>query len=234
MKKFNRKATLDDGCNPELVQGCVWSGELEIPTIRKPERIIIPSKILPYSEINESADFSEGICEFEGDEKFARFFIDPDAVIEELKPFPVVFSPDASMYRDMPLGYQVINLIRNRACGYHMQQEGLYVIPTIRWGDERTYTTKYFPEKIAFLGAEKNSIVAIGSYGVVKLRQNRYHFEAGLAAMMEELTPTHIIVYGSSDEKIFGDYLKYADFHFYPDHTSRKHREEGGQNGKRS
>ena len=47
MTKLNRKATLDDGCNPELVQGCVWSGELEIPTIKKPDKIIIPPGFLP-------------------------------------------------------------------------------------------------------------------------------------------------------------------------------------------
>ena len=28
-----RKANLDDGCNPELVAGAVFDGELEIPVI---------------------------------------------------------------------------------------------------------------------------------------------------------------------------------------------------------
>ena len=37
-----RKANLDDGCNPELVAGAVFDGELEIPVFRK-TRFPIPN-----------------------------------------------------------------------------------------------------------------------------------------------------------------------------------------------
>ena len=40
-----RKANLDDGCNPELVAGAVFDGELEIPVIHAPAEIVIPSGI---------------------------------------------------------------------------------------------------------------------------------------------------------------------------------------------
>ena len=29
----------------------------------------------------------------------------------------------------------------NRAVGHYLQSQGLYVIPNIRWGDERSFTT---------------------------------------------------------------------------------------------
>ncbi|MBQ8094277.1 MAG: DUF4417 domain-containing protein [Clostridia bacterium] len=48
----------------------------------------------------------------------------------------------------------------NRAIGHHLQQNGLYVVPNIRWGDERSYTTSVLPEKVAFLGVEKHCIVS--------------------------------------------------------------------------
>ena len=35
---------------------------------------------------------------------------------------------------------------------HYMQRQGLYVIPNVRWGDERTYTCEYLPEPLAFLG----------------------------------------------------------------------------------
>ena len=58
----------------------------------------------------------------------------------------------------MPLAIQITNIYRNRAIGYCFQKHGVYVIPCVRWGDERTYTTKFLPEEIAFLGVEKHSI----------------------------------------------------------------------------
>ena len=53
----------------------------------------------------------------------------------------------------------------NRAVGCYLQSHGVYVIPNVRWGDERSYTTVELPEKFAFLGVPKNSIVSIGTYG---------------------------------------------------------------------
>ncbi|MBR6228616.1 MAG: DUF4417 domain-containing protein, partial [Eubacterium sp.] len=44
---------------------------------------------------------------------------------------------------------------KSRAIGYFFQKNRVYVIPCVRWGDERTYTTRVLPEKVAFLGVEK-------------------------------------------------------------------------------
>lgn len=96
---------------------------------------------------------------------------------------------------------------------------GVYVIPCVRWGDERTYTTKVLPEKIAFAGVEKHSIVSVGSYGQLKNKVNRYFFEAGMDAMMETLEPEIVLVYSKMPEKIKE---KYPDTQFveYEDWTS--------------
>lgn len=102
-----------------------------------------------------------------------------------------------------------------------LKRKGIYVIPQIRWGNELTYTTKLLPERASFLGVEKHSIVAIGSYGCFRTRDDKYHFEAGLAAMMETLEPEIVLVYGSMNEKVFGPYLKSARFVAYPDWITR-------------
>lgn len=51
-----RKAILDDGCCPELVSGAEFDGIFEIPIIKKPEKIIIPKMIVPFSERNKVKD----------------------------------------------------------------------------------------------------------------------------------------------------------------------------------
>lgn len=93
------------------------------------------------------------------------------------------------------------------------------MIPCVRWGDDRTYTTKVLPEKIAFLGVEKHSIVSVGVYGQLKDRVNRYYFEAGMVAMMETLEPETVLVYSNMPDNIKNTYPG-TRFIEYPDWTS--------------
>ncbi len=125
----------------------------------------------------------------------------------------------------MPLCLQIANIYMNRAIGHHLQQQGLYVVPNIRWGDERTYTTSVLPEKVAFLGVEKHSIVSIGTYGCVRGEENRHHFRNGLIAMLDELEPEIVLVYGSMPKGIFQELETRTRFVQYPDWiTSMKRR----------
>ena len=45
-----QKAILDDGCNPELVRGADFDGYFGIPVIKKPEKIIVPKRIIPFTK----------------------------------------------------------------------------------------------------------------------------------------------------------------------------------------
>ena len=217
------KAIIDDGCNPELVAGADFDLPLGIPIIKAPHKIIIPPGITPFSERDRAPSFDEAIGFHEGDVNFAEVLRTPQDYIDDFARFAVLISPDNSLYRDAPLAVQLTNVYRNRAIGGYYQRRGQYVIPQIRWGNEYTYTTKYFPEKIAFLGAEKWSIVAIGTYGCFNGKENKYYFSAGLDAMLETLEPAVVLVYGSMPEKIFGQYMKYTHFEHYPDWTTRMH-----------
>ena len=220
----NYKAIIDDGCNPELVAGAEFDLPLGIPIIKSPTKIIIPPGITPFSMRERAPSFEEAIGFYEMDIKFADVLRNPASYIDDFGRFAAMISPDCSLYRDAPLSVQLINVYRNRGIGSYYQRRGQYVIPQIRWGNEYTYTTKYFPEKIAFLGAEKHSILAIGTYGCFIGKENKYHFEAGLEAMMETLEPAVVLVYGSMPDKFFGPHLKYAKFVHYPDWTTRMHK----------
>ena len=219
-----RNAVLDDGCCPTIVRGAKFDGILEIPVISKPDKIIIPKAVVPFSKRDEAeAPRDTAIGFHEMDPEFAEVLISPYDYIADIARFGVMISPDCSLYRDAPLAVQITNTYRNRAIGYFFQNKGQYVIPQIRWGNEETYTTKVFPEKIAFLGAEKHSIVAIGTYGCIRHRDDKYHFKAGLEAMLETLVPEVVLVYGSMPENIFGDYLHTTQFVQYNDWTTMKH-----------
>lgn len=226
-KKVDGAVNITDGCNPELVDGARFDGILEIPVIEKPEKLMVPSGMVPFSKMDRVEDPRRfAVCEYELDVEFADLLRDPDKYVKELRRYQAFITPDASLYWDMPLAAQIVNKYRNHAVGHFMQSKGVYTIPNVRWGDERTYTCDYLPEPLAFLGVEKHSIVSIGSYGVVKTRDEKRHFRAGLEAMLEWLEPEVVLVYGSTPDDVFGEYWKCSEFVRYPDWTSYQRRDE--------
>ena len=220
-----RKAVLDDGCYPELVRGARFDGILEIPFIEKPARIIIPKEIVPFSCRNSTKlhckETAIGFCE--KDVKFARVLISPEDFVDDFARFAALISPDCSLYRDATFSAQIVNVYRNRAIGSYYQRQGLYVIPQVRWGSEETYTRKVLPEKVAFLGVEKYSIVAIGTYGCIRHEDDKYHFKAGLESMLDTLEPAVVLVYGAMPDSIFGSYLRCTKFVQYDNWTKKMH-----------
>ena len=167
------KHIIDDGFNAELVLNAFFDGYLEIPIIEKPQEIVIPTALIPFTQMKRSSTKAEAVHFYEHDKRFSDVLTCTKELLPELSKFKAVISPDCSLYRDMPLCLQIANTYMNRAVGHYLQSQGLYVIPNIRWGDERSFTTVELPEKFAFLGAPKNSIVSIGTYGCIKSRENK-------------------------------------------------------------
>lgn len=213
-------AALSDGCNPEFVIGAEFDGVFEMPIIKKPKKIIIPDNLVPFSKMEKADPKSFAVCEYENDTEFKDILVNPDEYIEILKKYQGFIAPDCSVYRDMPLAIQVTNIYRSRAIGYCLQKHGVYVIPCVRWGDERTYTTKFLPERVAFSGIEHHSIVSVGSYGQLKDKVNRYYFEVGMDAMMETLEPDYVLVYSKMLDHIEDKYPE-TKFIEYPDWTTQ-------------
>ena len=218
------KNKIDDGFNPELVSGAFFDGILEIPQIKRPDKIIIPSALIPFSQRNRSDNYKEFVHFYEHDKNFATVLTVAKEHFDCLKKFQGVISPDCSLYRDMPLVLQIANTYMNRAIGHYLQSKGLYVVPNIRWGDERSYTTIELPEKFAFLGVPKRSIVSIGTYGCIKSKENKIYFTEGLEAMLDELEPKVVLVYGGMPDSIFTKVKDRTKFVHYPDWTSLQKR----------
>ena len=207
----------------KIINGAKFGGILELPIIKKPSSVIIPKFLVPFSERTKIDSSHIAVCFYEMDKNFSEILSDPAKYIEELRKYQAVISPDFSIYRDDPLFMQIEALSLGRTIGSFWQRRGLNVIPNIRWGSEDTYTTSVLPEKIAFSGVAKHSIVAIGSYGCIRRKEDRYHFEAGLEAMMNAIEPEIVLVYGAMPEKVFGQYFSMAKFVQYDNWTKTRH-----------
>lgn len=220
MKK--NEPLIDEGLRLSLVETAFFDGDLEIPHIDAPDKFIIPKGMVPFSQRERDSSHEKFVCFYENDINFRKILTHTENYVDDLKRFPGIITPDCSLYIDAPLVVQLTDIYLNRAVGYYLKQHGLYVIPNIRWGDERTYTTAIFKDKVAFLGVDKHSIVSIGTYGQIKSAASKRFFREGLIAMLDELDPEVVLVYGAMPESIFGGLEYRTRFVQYPDWISLK------------
>ncbi len=211
---------VDEGFRVSLVETAFFDGKYEIPHIDAPKEIIIPQGMVPFSLRERDQDKKDFVCFYEHDVKFREILTNTEEYVDDLKRFPGIVTPDCSLYIDAPLCVQIADIYLNRAVGYYLSQQGLYVVPNIRWGDERTYKSDFLGEKVAFQGVDKHSIVSIGTYGQIKSAESKRYFREGLEEMLKELEPEVVLVYGAMPDKIFGGLLDKARFIPYPDWTS--------------
>lgn len=119
----------------------------------------------------------------------------PEIAIEKLDQYYALLTPDFSCYTNMPLVLQMYSTFKNRWCGAYWQKQGMRVIPTLDWGDERSF-------EFCFDGVEQESIVAVSTYA-------REDFKAeyliGYNRMLEVIKPSTIICYGEPIDGMKGN-----------------------------
>ncbi len=180
-----------------LVKNATYDDKYEVPCL-KPE-FQKPNKLIAFSKAIRSTDYDAWVHFYEDDAEFERIWNRPNTYLPILKKFRGVISPDFSVYRDMPLVMQQWNIYRSRAIGHWLQENGILVIPNVRYGDERTF-------EISCAGINKHGIIAIGSHGCIKLLDDRKYFVNGLSYVVDKLEPTTIVIYGTAPDKIFRQY----------------------------
>jgi hypothetical protein len=198
-KRNNTRNGCKDVFRAFLVENATYSGEQEIPCLKK--ETAVPEDLILFSKAISSRSFDSWICFYEDDINFERLWNNPQKYLPILKRFAGVISPDFSLYRDMPLVMQEWNVYRNRAIAHWLQENGIPVIPNIRWGDERTY-------ELCCSGIQKGGTIAIGSHGCIKLLQEREPFKSGLDYVINHICPDTIVVYGKAPDIIFDKYRK--------------------------
>ena len=182
-----------------LVENADYAGKIELPKLRTSDSI--PEKVITFSKAmsKNCKDFSAWVVFYEHDERFERFWRNSKQYLGKLKKFKGVISPDFSVYRNMPLVMQMWNTYRGRALAAWLQDNGVQIIPNVRFNDERTY-------EFCFDGIEKYKTVAVGTHGCLKTKEDKAYFKAGLKELVKRLSPKAIIVYGFAPDSIFGHY----------------------------
>ncbi len=188
-----------DAFHSYLVENADYEGYFELPVIRTSN--LIPEKLVPFSKAMARtwSDFNCWVMFYEHDIKFERLWNNPKKYLNRLKKFKGVISPDFSLYRNMPLCMQMWNTYRGRALSAWLQDNGIEVIPNVRFGDERTFS-------FCFDAIEEDKTVAIGTHGCIKRKEDKIFFKIGLARMVQRLYPKTILVYGSTPDSIFKPY----------------------------
>lgn len=200
-----------------LFDGVGYEGEFQIPILHSSR--LLPNKLIPFSKALSTKDFAQWVHFYEDDKNFLRVWNQPKKYLPLLKKFYGVISPDFSIQRRMPLFMKLDSIAKGRVLGHWWRQNGIEVIPNVRFNGEEAY-------KFVFDGLDKNSNLAIGSLGCIKNRVERKYFVEGLCELMKRLQPKNLIIYGSAPKKIFEPYANETNILNFPSWTTLIHEKE--------
>lgn len=144
---------------------------------------------IPFSRRNSAKENGGVVHCFEHDASFKQFWTNMDKSIYELKDFDAVFTPDFTMYVDVPEAHNKWQLLRSRLCGARMQQVGYNVIPTITYGDATSLTW-------CLEGLVHNGVYGISGTGLKGCSAKLKLFQYAMRKIEEELSPIKVFVYG--------------------------------------
>ena len=151
----------------------------------------VPERIIPFNEAMTSKDIEAGVHFFIEDYQFERLWSTPERYLPILKKYSVVFTPDFSLYRDMPLAMKIWNVYRSKLLGAWMQSNGLKVIPSVTWSEYESF-------QYCFSGLPYNSTLAVSTVGSCATKRSRNILEHGIRKLLDELSPKTLLIYGEN------------------------------------
>ena len=215
-----RKTVFDDGFQAYLTEGANLVGEPGIPMLMDLKNIQIPKDMIPFGKANTCNNKRQFVHFYSHDREFSRVLTSTMRYLDLMKQFDGIITPDCSILIGQARCLQQANTYMNRAIGFYLQKHGIPVIPNIRWGDESTFD-------FCFLGVPKRSVVCISTHGCLGTSDLRVVFKSGLAAMLDILYPTDVLVHGYMPNDIFADYLNRTKFHRYASEFEKTHSKVG-------
>ena len=177
------------------------TGKYEFPIIKKQNINVDEIKFLSFVDAkqDDKDNYDKTIHFFTYDWLFEKVYDNPEKELEKLKQYKYVLSPDFSIFTNMPLALQIESIFKNRWCGAYWQSKGLKVIPTVSWGDEKSFD-------FCFEGIEEGSIVAVCTY----YRENcEEEFMIGYNEMMKRIKPRKVICYDEPFKSMSGDIVEF-------------------------
>lgn len=177
--------------------------EFGIPIIKPCD--FTPTQLLGFNYAMTSGNKKNGIHFFVDDYQFERVWQQPERYVEILRDYECVLTPDFSLYTDMDYPVWLWNVYRSRLLGAYWQYEGMKVIPTLQWSDERSF-------EFAFNGLPKHSTVAVSAVGVMRSDEAISNWTSGMDEAIKRLEPKRILMYGTKPEYEFSDEIEIVEY----------------------
>lgn len=172
------------------------AGFYQIPSL-EPETFV-PERLIDFNAAKSSKEFDCGVHFFIDDYRFECFWNSPAQYVDKMRLYECAFTPDFSLYMDMPMAMKIWNIYRSRLIGQIMQNAGIRVIPTVSWAEPETYA-------FCFDGIPEGGNVAVSTVGVMRDKEAKKIFMDGMAAMIEKVKPSMILMYGKPMPEACGD-----------------------------
>ena len=195
--KENERHRTNDTYNLDLVDiGNSTNDFWQMPIINNDN--YIPKDLIGFNYAKSSDNKDLGIHFYLDDYQFERLWNSPSEYVDILNEYECILSPDFSLYMDMPMPMKIWNIYRSRQIGQYYQSMGIKVIPTLSWAEQETF-------EFAFKGIPKGSIVSISTIGVKRDEDALKVWKDGMDAMIKEIEPSTILVYGGELDYDYGD-----------------------------
>ena len=163
-------------------------GFYQMPVIKADDAT--PKDLISFNYVLSSEPKEDcGVHFYIDDYQFERIWNDPFTYIEKLRGYNCVFTPDYSLYLDMPMSMKIWNVYRSKLIGQLMQDAGITVIPTLQWAEKDTF-------QFCFDGIEQGGTVTVSTIGVKKDDNSKKVWYDGMKEAIKKIKPKRIIVYG--------------------------------------
>ena len=203
---MNQRLRTDYFYNLDLIEHV----EIDVfPIIKRTEHI--PKELIGFNYVNTNKQHEKCVHFYLDDYQFERVWNKPDFYTDKLLHFDSVFTPDFSLYLDMPMPLQIFNTYRNRLLGAYWKSRGLEVIATLSWSDDKSYS-------FCFEGVEPGGVVTVSTVGCGNSVHAKRLFLNGLDEMVHRLEPKKVLVYG----KDIGIENKRTEFIYFDNETIKR------------
>lgn len=152
----------------------------------------IPSRMVTF-QVGGRADRDGFAHFFIDDYRFERVWTKPERYVPVLREYEGVVAPDFSTYMDMPYPMQQWNVYRSRALTLYWQDQGIEVVPSLNWSDERSLD-------FCLKGLPTGGTFAVGTAGALNTADNRERFADMLARCCEVVRPDTLLMHGTERE----------------------------------
>ncbi|VDG75708.1 Uncharacterised protein [Actinobaculum suis] len=175
--------------NWRLLNGLKLARPYDIPIIEGCEEV--PEFLEVFSETTRGGEIKPGtwVHFYEDDQKFVRFWNNPEKYLPRLSEYSGVVSPDFSTYENLPICERMHATYKNQLLGAWLERNGVQVIPNVRLTGRESVS-------YALAGVPSSRTLAVGTHGCIKKSNSMHQFREEISLICRLKMPTDLVVYG--------------------------------------